>query len=219
MNHEFLPSLLYAAGLIGSLAFSLSGYLLGRKHHLDMMGVFILSFLTANGGGIIRDILTDRLPAVLESPEPFWIVLLVTCFSWVFGVQRLFDVEKRRGFIVSDAVGLCAFALSGALIGIEEGLHFFGILTLALLTSTGGGIIRDLIVNEVPEIFKGGFYGTVALVIGAAVYVLHMLQCLNPRSVAIVYAVALLLRLFAYQRGWSLPGGLSADDTGHKRGT
>ena len=213
MDQTLLQALLYLASLIGSLAFSLSGYLLGRRHSLDMMGVFILSFLTANGGGVIRDILTGRVPAVLESPEPFWIVLLVTALSWSLGLHRFFDVEKRRGFIVSDAVGLCAFALSGALIGVEEHCHFFGVLTLALLTATGGGIVRDLIVNDVPEVFKGGFYGSVALLVGAGVYLLNTMQLLNAGTVGTVFFLSLTLRLLAYQRQWSLPGGTRFRDT------
>jgi uncharacterized membrane protein YeiH len=102
-------------------------------------------------------------------------------------------------------VGLAAFGITGALIGIEEGLHFFGVVTLSFLTATGGGIARDILVNEVPLVLHGDFYGSVALCLGVAVFMLHWAGLMNPLSLLLVFAAGLLLRLVAYTYKWELP--------------
>jgi uncharacterized membrane protein YeiH len=198
----------FAASLTGSVAFALSGYLLGRRKQLDLMGVFILAFLTANGGGVIRDLLVSRPPAAMQSTLPFWICLSVVAIAWISKLHTFHIMERRRGFVVCDAIGLCAFAISGALIALDENSHFFGVLTLALLTAVGGGIIRDLLVNEVPEVLaqRGGFYGSVALLIGAVVYALFVTGWLNVITLSAVFGAGLLLRLVAWHRQWKLPG-------------
>lgn len=171
MNISTFEQFLVIAGFTGSIAFAVSGYLLGRRKDLDMMGVFILAFLTANGGGIIRDLLSEEYPpAVMADTAPFWIALSVTLTCWIFRIQNYGHAENRSSFIFFDAIGLCAFATSGALVGIVKNYHFFGVLTLSLLTATGGGVLRDLIVNDVPQIFKGGFYGSVAILIAVSIF-------------------------------------------------
>ena len=80
-------------------------------------------------------------------------------------------------------------------------------LVLSLLTATGGSIVRDLLVNEVPEVLHGGFYGTIALLLGAAIYGLYLGGWVNPISLLTLFGIALALRLLAYHRQWRLPKG------------
>src|SRR5262249_24474354 len=155
------------ASLAGSLAFAISGFLVGARRQLDVMGIFILAFMTANGGGVLRDVLIGRQPAILGSAEPFWLSGAVTLGCWALGLKRFSGLERNWLFIVTDGIGLVAFGIAGALAGVSTGAGFFGVLTLALLTAVGGGMIRDLLVNEVPEVLRGGFYGSVALLLGA----------------------------------------------------
>lgn len=196
---------LAAAGLVGGAAFALSGFLTGVRKELDLMGVFILSLLTASGGGALRDILIGRPVALVHGAGAFLISGTVVLLALAFRLHRLPQLEQRLGFVVSDAVGLAAFGLSGALVGIEAQAHFFGVVSLALLTAAGGGILRDLLVNEVPEVLHGGFYGSVALLQGAAVYALNELGALNPYTLLAAFCAALALRLVAYRRNWRLP--------------
>lgn len=205
MAFDFSTQTLYAASLVGGAAFALSGFLTGVRKGLDLMGVFVLSFLTANGGGAIRDILIGRPVTLVREAEPFLITGTVVLLAMLFKLHKLPQLEQRWGFIVSDAVGLAAFGLSGALIGIEAQAQFFGVLALSFLTATGGSMLRDVLVNEVPEVLHGGFYGSVALLLGAAVYGLHALQFLNPFSLLAAFGAALALRLLAYHRKWRLP--------------
>jgi uncharacterized membrane protein YeiH len=198
-------TIFYIASMVGSIAFALSGYFLAVRKNLDLMGAFILAFLTANGGGVVRDLVLGRPVGNLLSAEPFWTVLLVVLLAWLLKARRYMNTERRWAFIISDAIGLCAFALTGALIGIEEGLHIFGVVTLALMTAAGGGIIRDILVNEVPEILHGGFYGTVAILVGVCVYMMDWLGLLSAVWIVVIYFLALITRLAGWYWRWGLP--------------
>jgi uncharacterized membrane protein YeiH len=193
------------ASIVGSVAFALSGYLAGVRRRLDVMGVFILAFLTANGGGVVRDLLVGRRPAILVGMQPFWLAAATVLAASALRLHRSTELERGRLFVVSDAVGLAAFAITGAWVGIEAGLHVFGVATLAFLTATGGGILRDVLVNEVPLVLHGDFYGSVAIVLGLGVDALARGGWVNPVSLTMLFLAGLALRLVAYRRGWGLP--------------
>ncbi len=193
------------ASIVGGVAFALSGFMAGARKQLDVMGVFILAFLSANGGGVVRDLLVGRTPAIMQSAKPFWLAAGTVILALALRLQRKASVERNRIFIASDAVGLVAFGITGALIGIEKGLHIFGVLTLSILTATGGGIVRDVLVKEVPLVLREDFYGSVAFLLGVGVCVLHWANVMNPVSLSLAFAAGLVLRLFAHERGWKLP--------------
>ena len=193
------------ASTTGSIAFALSGFLLGARKNLDIMGIFIMAFLTANGGGVIRDLLVDRTPAILQSTEPFWIAGGVTIAAWIFKLQTLKTIERRWFFVICDAIGLVAFGITGALIAIEEEVHLFGFLTLSFLTATGGGILRDVLAGNVPEVLHSGFYGSVAILLSISIYVLYEIEYLNPLTLTCVFITSIFLRLVAYNFNWKLP--------------
>ncbi len=196
---------MYFASLAGGIAFALSGFLAGTKKKLDWMGLFILSFLTANGGGILRDVLTDRTPVILLSNEPFLIALAVTVAGGLFKLQRYDAVENQWLFVICDAVGLVAFAITGALVALAINAPFFGFVTLAFLTAAGGAILRDILVNNVPEVLHSGFYGSIAILVAIAIYLLNMQSMLASASLLGVFAGSLILRLVAFHYRWNLP--------------
>jgi len=189
---------------VGSEAFAIYGLMTGGRNDLDLMGIFVLSFLSANGGGVIRDLLVGRTPAVMASTVPFWLSAFAIACAILFRLQNA-AVEQRRIFVVSDAVGLAAFGIHGALIGIEAGLHGFGVITLSFLTATGGGMIRDMLVNEVPMVLREDFYGSVAFLLAVAVLCLHAADVVGPISLIAVFGSGVALRLIARKRRWRLP--------------
>jgi len=201
----YYPHVFEIASIIGGMAFALSGFLVGARKNMDIMGIFILAFLTANGGGVLRDVLVDRTPAIMDSTLPFWLTAGTMVFAMLLRLHNSATLERGRIFIISDAVGLVAFGITGALIGIEKELHFFGVVTLSFLTATGGGIARDVLVKEVPLVLHADFYGSVALFLGVAVYLLHETGLMNPVSLMIIFAAGLFLRLIAYKYSWKLP--------------
>lgn len=193
------------AGWVGSIAFALSGVLAGMRKHLDAMGVFIVAILTANGGGAVRDVLIGRTPLVLQDASAFLLVAGVMLLAWAGRLHRFATLERAPLFVLCDAVGLVAFALTGASAGIDAGLPIFGVMVLAFLTAAGGGILRDVLVGDVPAILRSDFYGTVALALAAALYGLHAYGWRNESTTAVLFVAALVLRLLAYTRGWQLP--------------
>jgi uncharacterized membrane protein YeiH len=142
------------AEYIGIIAFAMSGFFVSVRNRLDLLGLLICTFLTALGGGIIRDVIIDRTPYTFTHNLPSFIILCVILVLIVFRFNKRKSIENRPIFIISDSIGLVSFSISGALIAIESGLNFTGILALAFITAVGGGITRDVIINEVPFIFK-----------------------------------------------------------------
>lgn len=193
------------ASLTGAVAFGLSGFLAGSRRNLDVMGLFILSFLTANGGGILRDLLINRAPIAVLSNEPFLLAAVVTLIGSLTKRQWRTTLESQWLFVVCDAAGLVAFSITGALIAIEINAPFFGFLALAFLTAAGGAILRDLLINNIPEVLYGGFYGTIAILMAAVIYVLHQNMWLSPLSLSIASGSAMIMRLIAYRYDWKLP--------------
>lgn len=205
MNIIDYSSIITYASTVGAAAFALSGYLAATRKELDLMGIFIVAFLTANGGGILRDLLIARPPIILHSMFPFWLTAGVIMFAALFKLQRLDHLEKNWFFVVSDGIGVVAVGITGALVGIETNLHVFAVLTLALLTAIGGGIIRDVLTDKVPIVLHSGFNGTVVSILSVILYGLHQAEHLTPPLIALVFAAALILRLIAHWRNWQLP--------------
>lgn len=193
------------ANFIGTVAFAFSGFLVGVHKKLDVMGVFILSMLTANGGGAVRDILLNQTPQVLTNLTGFWVVFAVFILSYIFRLSRFAKVERSHLFVLSDAMGLVAFSVTGALAGISAELSLFGVIVLAFITAAGGGIIRDLMVNEVPSILSSDFYGSVAVVTAFALWALDSIGIASNLNLTLVFVIAVLLRLLAYYKSWKLP--------------
>ncbi len=195
----------FIASFIGSIAFALSGYLVGVRKHLDFMGVFIVSILTANGGGALRDVLVNKKPDVLSDPSAFLLVFVVIILATILKLYRKTNIENNALMLLSDAVGLVAFSVTGTLIGIEAGLPVFGVMALSFITATGGGIIRDILVNETPSLLSSDFYGTISLLVAGVIYALHSYNLADDTMISFVFAIALSLRILAYRMKWKLP--------------
>ncbi len=193
------------ASWIGSVAFALSGFLVGVRTQLDIMGVFILAFITANGGGIIRDVLIGQTPMALQDISAIVLVLATFGFGMALCWAKYLEVEKRGLFVISDSIGLVAFSLTGALVGIDADLNLFGVTVLSFLTATGGGILRDVLVNEVPSVFRSEFYGSVSILVAFALFFLHHMGLESELTITAIFVFALFLRLVAHKMGWSLP--------------
>jgi uncharacterized membrane protein YeiH len=205
MEADVYNQVIAVASFAGGIAFALSGFLVGVRKNLDVVGIFILAFLTGNGGGVLRDLLTGATPAILSSMTPFWLTGGTMLVASLLRLHRRDGIERNWLFVASDGVGLVAFGITGAVTGLAAGVHFFGVLTLSLLTAVGGGMIRDMLVNEIPEVLHGGFYGSIALLLGAALYALHALGWMNPATLLAAFGLAFAMRLVAYHREWALP--------------
>lgn len=193
------------ADYIGIIAFSISGFFVASKNNLDLLGILIATFLTALGGGILRDISVNKIPYTFTHNYPAIIVLSVILLLILFKFHKKGSIENKMAFIVSDSIGLVSFSISGALIAIRHNLNLTGVLSLAFITAVGGGIARDVIINEVPFVFKTGFYGTIALLIGIMLYILNYFQIMTDSAILLIFFSAIALRIIAFYQKWSIP--------------
>ena len=193
------------AEYIGIIAFAMSGFFIASKNKLDFLGVLISVFLTALGGGIMRDVIVDKSPYTFTHTSPALIILTVMILMVIFRFHKKQNIENKAYFILSDSIGLVSFSITGALIAIEANLNLTGILALSFITAVGGGIARDVIINEIPFVLKTGFYGTIALLIGIIIYLLNMFAIMNIYTLSSVLILGIALRLIAYYKRWSIP--------------
>lgn len=195
----------FVADIIGIAAFTMSGMLTGVKHQLDILGIAIVATLTALGGGILRDALIGEMPFAFSEYYPSLTVLTVMILAIVLKLYRREEIERKFLFIISDTLGLVAFSITGALVGIAQELNVFGVIILGFLTAVGGGIIRDILLNRIPAILTHDVYGTIALLVSLSLALLHLAGWLNLYTTLAVGTATLLLRLIAYKKAWHLP--------------
>lgn len=193
------------AEYIGIIAFAISGFFVAVRSKLDFLGILISVFLTALGGGILRDIVVDKTPYTFTHNVPAVIIIIVMVLLILFKFHRRDSIENRPLFILSDSIGLISFSITGALIAIEQALNLTGVLVLSFVTAVGGGIIRDVIINEIPFVFKTGFYGTISLLVGASLYLLNSLEMMYFYPITVIFILGVLLRIVAYYKKWSIP--------------
>jgi len=197
--------LLLVAEYLGIAAFAFSGFYIGARKRLDLLGIYLSAFLTALGGGILRDLLADRPPISLTDPMPTLTVLAVTTVLILRRLHRDEAILSKTLFVFVDALGMVSFAVSGALVALSAGFNAAGITLLAFTTAVGGGILRDVLINKVPYVLHGGFYGIIAIGIGLAVWLLHTLGWDNSPMLTLLFLGGVTLRMVAYRGRWALP--------------
>ena len=189
--------------LLGTLAFAVSGAVAARQRHLDPFGVFVVAYVAACGGGIIRDLCLGSLPPVGMSDWRYVACVAVVSGATIFA-QPLLD-RLKHPIVFFDSLGLGFFAVVGAHKSLAMGSNVEVALILGTITGVGGGVLRDVLVNRVPIILEKEIYALAALA-GAAVQVVGQL---NGYSVFITpwigASVCLVLRSLALRYSWSLP--------------
>ncbi len=193
--------------MLGTFVFALSGAAAGVKRKLDFFGIMAVSFAAANSGGIARDLLIGATPPAAITDWRYLAVSLaagVLTFFWHPAIHRL-----HHFVLIADAGGLALFAVSGAQKALALGLPPVMAALLGMLTGIGGGIMRDLLLNEVPSVLRSEIYAIAALA-GAAIVVGGHLLVLPPTTMAIAGALVCFgIRLLAIVRHWHLPAPAS----------
>jgi len=196
-------TLLLVLDLVGIGVFALSGALTGVEKKLDLFGVLALSYTTALGGGIIRDVLIGVTPPATFTDSRYLIVPAV-CGVLVFYVHPAVT-RVRRPLMVFDAAGLSLFAVAGAQKSIDAGLNTPSSIGVGMITAVGGGIMRDVLVREIPLVLHREIYATAAL-LGATIVAVGDRVSWAPTPVAVIGALATFaVRVISKWRGWSAP--------------
>jgi uncharacterized membrane protein YeiH len=202
-GHTLLNTLLVVFDLAGTFVFALSGATMGVKHRLDLFGVLVLSYAAGNAGGITRDVLIGAVPPAAVRDWRYVAVSILAgliTFYWYRIINRL-----SSPVLVFDAAGLALFAVSGAGKALLFGAGPIAATLLGMLTGIGGGMLRDILVREIPTVLRTELYAVAAL-LGASVVVLGRSLHLPTSGAAIAGAVlCFALRILAMRRGWQLP--------------
>ena len=205
LEHEkvILSTLLVAFDLGGTFVFAISGARAGVKHRLDLFGVLVLSFAAGNSGGITRDLMIGAIPPAAISD---WRYLGVSILAGLITFYRYRIIDRLRSPVqVFDAAGLALFAVSGATKALAFHVGPVPATLLGMLTGIGGGMVRDVLVREIPTVLRTELYAVAAL-IGAGVVVIGAMLHLPSDGAAVAGAVLCFgLRFVAMRRDWQLP--------------
>lgn len=198
--------------LAGTAVFAVSGAAIGVKYRLDVFGVCVLAFVAGNAGGMLRDVMLGATPpAALSGWHHVAVSLLAALltFVWHPSIERL-----RTPILLFDAAGLGLFAVSGTAKALAFGLDPLVAAILGMLTGIGGGMLRDMLVKEIPTVLRGELYAVAAFA-GAAVVVAGDVLELPPTAPTMITGAVLCfgIRLVSIRRGWSLPtaGGMERE--------
>jgi uncharacterized membrane protein YeiH len=188
---------------IAITAEAMTAALAAGRRNMDWFGVCLIACVTALGGGTMRDIFLDHYPLVWVA-NPY--VLLLVCGAALLTIPLARLVERLRWpFLLLDALGLVVFTVIGCNIGIEAGVHPIIVIVAGMVTGTAGGILRDVLCNDIPLIFQGELYASVSMVAGI-VYYLGLTGGVQPDLMAI-FAIVLgfTLRVLAIAFKWEMP--------------
>jgi uncharacterized membrane protein YeiH len=208
---QTVRTLVLTLDVIGTFVFALSGAAAGIKARLDIFGILVLSFAAASSGGIIRDLLIGSVPPA--AVKEWWYVGVsvaagVTMFYWHPKFHRL-----RSMILLFDAAGLAVFAVAGAQKALAFEIGPLQAALLGMLTGVGGGVVRDLLVNEIPTVLRSELYAIAALA-GALIVVCGHLVQFYPTAATIGGAMlCFTIRMIAIRRGWRLPTAKEDSDT------
>lgn len=195
---------LVAIEFLAVLVSAIYGVLLAARKGMDMMGVFAVAFALAFGGGTLRDLCLDRTPLFwIEHAHYPVVVFGIAVFS---GLILRFVSRIRPLLVIPDALGMALFALTGTGYALEAGTSLFVAALMGVITGTFGGVVGDIICNEVPALFVPGPLNATCAFAGAWVYLgLASAEIPERYALAAGFAVIVAFRLLAVRRGWSLP--------------
>ncbi len=194
---------MFSLDLLGVLAFAVSGNLLAARKSIDIMGSLVLGLCAGLGGGIMRDVILGHTPNSLQ--EPIYLVPPVVSAITIYLLGRR-ALHARVPIVAFDALGLGVFATTGTTIAMDAGQPFASAILLGVLTAVGGGMIRDVLANEIPAVFNGSDLYIIPAVVGAGLTALLWAAGWFESWVALVIAVLVFaVRMLAWHLEWRVP--------------
>ena len=198
-----MQTFLLVLDLVGTFVFALSGGMAGVNRRLDIFGVLVLAFVAANTGGIARDLLIGAVPPAAIADWRYLAVALAAGLITFYAYDLI--ARLRSPVLMFDGAGLALFAVAGTQKALGFGLDPVMAAVLGMLTGIGGGVMRDVLLAEIPVVLRAELYAVAALA-GAAIVVIG--EGLGLPSAAVVVAgigLCFGLRVLAIRRGWNLP--------------
>ena len=193
----------YIIDILGTIAFAISGVLVALNKRMDAFGILIIAFVTAVGGGTLRDILIGETPVSWMKDMTFiYVVILSTIFAVAF--RSKIDY-LRKSLLLFDTIGIGLYKVVGIEKGISAGLHPIICVFLGTMSACFGGVIRDILCNEIPVIFRKEVYATACILGGATYFLVIKLPIASDFVFVIAGVVVIVIRLIAVKFKVSLP--------------
>lgn len=200
----------YTIDILGTIAFSISGVLVAMNKKMDPFGILIIAFVTAVGGGTLRDILIGQTPVGWMKDMSFTYAILG---SAVFAVILRNKINYlRTSLFLFDTIGIGLYTLIGIEKGLSAGLHPIICIALGTMSACFGGVIRDILCNEIPVIFRKEIYATACILGGLTYFLIRKLPIESDFVFMISGAVVILVRLLAVKFKIALPNIYKAGD-------
>ena len=196
-------TILYFIDLLGTMVFAISGGLAGRDKQLDFFGIAAVGFITAIGGGTVRDILIGSVPVGWMNDLAYLLMIsLGIVISLLFGkkVRKL-----RRTFFIFDTIGISVFSILGLLKALSIGVHPIIAIMMGMVSAVFGGALRDIVCNEIPLIFRREIYALTCLCGGVVFVSLRYLEVDQAVNIVISTLFIFLFRSLAVKYKWHLP--------------
>jgi uncharacterized membrane protein YeiH len=195
--------LIYALDLTGTFVFAVSGWLLASKKQLDFFGASVIAFVTAIGGGTIRDLLIGSQPVGWLLDVNYFLVIALGILSGMFFKKVL--ERLRRTMFLFDSIGIGLFTILGIQKTLAFGLPPVVALIMGTISAVFGGVLRDTLVNEIPLIFRKEIYATVCLAGGGLYLLLEQTNLQADFQIIITIAFIIAIRILVVVKNWSLP--------------
>lgn len=195
--------LLYSLDIAGTFVFAISGTLAAADKKLDLFGAAVIGFITAVGGGTVRDLLLDMNPIAWLVDKNYSIAIIAGIITTYLFKKHV--LKLRKTLFIFDAIGIGVFTI----LGIEKSLSveilpFFSII-MGVISAVVGGVIRDTLCNDIPLIFRKEVYATACLAGGLTFFILQYLQMMSPWNYLISIFVIIAIRLAGVKWSISLP--------------
>jgi len=191
--------------VVAVLAAAFSGFAEAQRKQMDLVGVYVVAFITAFGGGTLRDILLDRRPFFWVEHEQYPIIILAMTLVATPLLRLAHRIIPNGAFVVADAVGLAFFSISGVALALAAGTTPFVAAMMGVVTGVFGGVLRDVVLNDVPMVLRDGRPYAIVAFLGCWLYLL-MLQAGASGGLALWTAAGVTtgVRLLAWRYGWTI---------------
>ena len=189
--------------ILGTIAFAMSGALTAMRKKLDVFGILIIALVTSVGGGTLRDILIGKTPVSWMLNMTFVYVIISATIVAIF--FRGYLKYVRRSLFLFDTIGIALYTIAGVQLSIAAGLHPVVCVILGTISACFGGVLRDILCNEIPIIFHKEIYATICLLGGSVYLGLSEAGVTQAYAMLISGAIIIIIRTLAVTQQWSLP--------------
>lgn len=203
MNLLSPSDIIYLLDILGVIACTIAGTIIAKRRSGDILGAIFIAFVAAIGGGTLRDLLLDKHPIFwMTQPSYLGVIIVASIITQIF-FHHIEKIDKPLRLF--DALGAATFTLIGIEIGLAQHASPFVAILMGITTATAGGIMRDIICNEIPLLLQREIYITACLIGAISYFILTHLEVPDTIRQFVVIGIIFTIRMLAIYRNWQLP--------------